>query len=1092
MERDPFLGQEQHALDANARERTLTKENLAQLTPVHRAAQSTLVPTPASNAVDDNKGLFVTSGGAPGDECGASRKSPKKDDEKAKRETCSVPGAEVASETDPGTAVQPSTAQEASIEPTETTLVTEHAVPQSLLPAADKDEYKPASRRLKSTKTDRLPFRGVPRMEGHLYKWTNYLKGWQRRLFVLENGVLSYYVERTAHAGAADEAHALSATSNAAASGNPNAPGVASLLSPRRLFGSWNAPESPEVERACKGRINLQLAVITRHDTELSRLIIDTGTQIYHLRAESNDLCQQWLDALLRSKSYFERLARRAAARRLKAVGDTPGDANLSAGDHPPSEHAHHSSRSEPGANGQPSKRSPTPGVVVAASRESAPGSRGELEADRTATDEDDDEEDEDARLEREFGEEDEATLQARQAREELLAELVRFQGHVREAVTQISPPDLLHVLVKGLWNEEPSTESAGGTHDVVAVLSALLELLTWCIHVLQSDGALWRHRLVAERARALRAEAEGAALQRQLDALLRELERIEWFSQASPEWETNDRSRSPSQHVASVADTDDGTGDTDEFFDAGSGSVVSTPWSSPSTATATEATGVEAGISATSLTPGSSAIRPSWVPSSSESLAERTWRVLERLRRASTEARRRSPNLCEANLLTQPPASADNQLQSSTSSAVTETSSSCASAVVVPQNETFVTIPREPRRRLPISDSETPPKPSLWSILKDAVGKDLSRISIPVVFNEPISFLQRLVEDVEGAALLDRAAATVDPALRLLLVAAFAVSHYASTLGRTGKPFNPLLGETFEFVTPEPSSIRVLCEQVSHHPPVSASYAVGRDERWVYHTTCEVRNKFWGKSIEVFPYGKCHVHIPEFDDHITYRKATTCVHNILVGKMWIDNYGEMVLVNHRNGYRCVVKLTKTGAFWGSRDTYGSVSGRVFDADGRECPLRLAGSWLSALRVEFLQEPLGDQPRVLRAETVWTRPVEPPPGASGPFHMTQFAIALNELTEELRVVLPPTDSRFRPDQRFLENADYSKATAEKLRLEEKQRAARKAREQAGKPWKPLWFEPERDPQSGDIEWSFNGRYWSARQRYDWSQCPDIF
>jgi hypothetical protein len=39
--------------------------------------------------------------------------------------------------------------------------------------------------------------------------------------------------------------------------------------------------------------------------------------------------------------------------------------------------------------------------------------------------------------------------------------------------------------------------------------------------------------------------------------------------------------------------------------------------------------------------------------------------------------------------------------------------------------------------------------------------------------------------------------------------------------------------------------------------------------------------------------------------------------------------------------------------------------------------------------------------------------------------------------------LPPTDSRFRPDQRALENGDISKASDEKNRLEVKQRAIRK-------------------------------------------------
>jgi hypothetical protein len=35
--------------------------------------------------------------------------------------------------------------------------------------------------------------------------------------------------------------------------------------------------------------------------------------------------------------------------------------------------------------------------------------------------------------------------------------------------------------------------------------------------------------------------------------------------------------------------------------------------------------------------------------------------------------------------------------------------------------------------------------------------------------------------------------------------------------------------------------------------------------------------------------------------------------------------------------------------------------------------------------------------------------------------------------------LPPTDSRLRPDQRYLENGEFDMANSEKLRLEQRQR-----------------------------------------------------
>ena len=49
----------------------------------------------------------------------------------------------------------------------------------------------------------------------------------------------------------------------------------------------------------------------------------------------------------------------------------------------------------------------------------------------------------------------------------------------------------------------------------------------------------------------------------------------------------------------------------------------------------------------------------------------------------------------------------------------------------------------------------------------------------------------------------------------RMLQVAAFAVSGYSGTNNRMMKPFNPLLGETFEFEYPE-QNWRGIAEKVS------------------------------------------------------------------------------------------------------------------------------------------------------------------------------------------------------------------------------------------------------------------------------------
>lgn len=74
---------------------------------------------------------------------------------------------------------------------------------------------------------------------------------------------------------------------------------------------------------------------------------------------------------------------------------------------------------------------------------------------------------------------------------------------------------------------------------------------------------------------------------------------------------------------------------------------------------------------------------------------------------------------------------------------------------------------------------------------------------------------LQRLSEDLEYSELLDRGAKCQSSLEQLCYVAAFTVSSYSTTVHRTGKPFNPLLGETFELDRLQESGYRSLCEQV-------------------------------------------------------------------------------------------------------------------------------------------------------------------------------------------------------------------------------------------------------------------------------------
>ena len=102
------------------------------------------------------------------------------------------------------------------------------------------------------------------------------------------------------------------------------------------------------------------------------------------------------------------------------------------------------------------------------------------------------------------------------------------------------------------------------------------------------------------------------------------------------------------------------------------------------------------------------------------------------------------------------------------------------------------------------------------------------------------------------------------------------------------------------------------------------------------------------------------------------------------------------------------------------------------------------------------------------------------------FNMPKGTFAFNEFREGM--YLPRTDVRYRPDVRCLEKGDLPAAAAEKHRLEEKQRAARRLREAKGQKWTPLWFEMNYNPYLKQDEWAFNYKYFQQ----DFEKCPDIF
>ncbi|XP_069906477.1 oxysterol-binding protein-related protein 1 isoform X3 [Oryctolagus cuniculus] len=403
----------------------------------------------------------------------------------------------------------------------------------------------------------------------------------------------------------------------------------------------------------------------------------------------------------------------------------------------------------------------------------------------------------------------------------------------------------------------------------------------------------------------------------------------------------------------------------------------------------------------------------------------------------------------------------------------------------------------------------------SIWSILRKCIGMELSKITMPVIFNEPLSFLQRLTEYMEHTYLIHKASSFSDPVERMQCVAAFAVSAVASQWERTGKPFNPLLGETYELVRDD-LGFRLISEQVSHHPPISAFHAEGLNNDFIFHGSIYPKLKFWGKSVEAEPKGTITLELLEHSEAYTWTNPTCCVHNIIVGKLWIEQYGSVEITNHKTGDKCVLNFKPCGLF--GKELH-KVEGYIQDKSKKKL-CALYGKWTECLysvdpatfeackknekknmeekksskqlstSEESDEMPMPDSESVfvIPGSVLLWRIAPRPPNSAQMYNFTSFAMVLNEVDKEMESVIPKTDCRLRPDIRAMENGEIDQASEEKKRLEEKQRAARKNRSKSEEDWKTRWFRQGPNPYSGAQDWIYSGSYWDR----NYSNLPDIY
>jgi hypothetical protein len=234
-------------------------------------------------------------------------------------------------------------------------------------------------------------------------------------------------------------------------------------------------------------------------------------------------------------------------------------------------------------------------------------------------------------------------------------------------------------------------------------------------------------------------------------------------------------------------------------------------------------------------------------------------------------------------------------------------------------------------------------------------------------------------------------------------------------------KPFNPILGETFQATYDDGSE--VYCEQTSHHPPISHFVVEGNGFKM--YGSCVPTASVRGNSLKAQETGKYFV---EFEDgtKISFELPYIYVNGMWWGERVMNYFGRPVFTDEKNNLSCKLifdpdKKSFFKMFATKKTPSDWIRGEVLVTnDKKPTPVGIIeGSWLSSLSFTDANT---KQSTVLwdirEGKNVNPKPVDDP---------------------------LPSDCRFREDLIALRKDEMENASKWKVKLEQKQRKEAKWR-----------------------------------------------
>ena len=316
------------------------------------------------------------------------------------------------------------------------------------------------------------------------------------------------------------------------------------------------------------------------------------------------------------------------------------------------------------------------------------------------------------------------------------------------------------------------------------------------------------------------------------------------------------------------------------------------------------------------------------------------------------------------------------------------------------------------------------------------AEGRGIVGVSLPVRIFEPRSLLERIVDWWVFAPNFLNKAYLLDPVSRMKAVMAFALSGLYVSVSQI-KPFNPLLGETYQAAFPDGTNI--YCEHTNHHPPISNFLMVGKHFRFYGRYEYLAKPNATFNELKMSQEGPSIVEFNK-DEKIEFNLPGSKLCGLMAGDRLMKWNGLMKFVDKRNNLKAIIKIGSQKKVAGgglfSKKRSDLLEGKIYtmkkdfvekkiknkkDKEKEDMKFldmdqeigNIEGSWLDNL--------------VIGGEEVWN---------------LNKIMPIRQVPEENPL---PSDSRFREDLIFVKYNDIKMADKWKVKLEERQRFEKKLR-----------------------------------------------